>query len=109
MNESAEASETSANRRALSVVSSFLSSASWRTIGFQARGPVMYQKRPISVCSALRVVLAAPATSRISLRSRVQVSEVRAGGGGARNCDGVLITHGVTAPSVELTGTAVGM
>src|SRR5262249_4992680 len=99
---------TRANRRALSRRSSFLAAASCRTIGFHACGPVTNQKRAIAVCSAVRLVLVRPPTSLISFRSLVQTSESSAGGGAGRNCDPDVIVHGLTAPSVELTGMTVG-
>ena len=59
------------------------------------------------VCSAVRRVLFNAPSSRISLRSLVQVSEVRAGGGAGRNCEPAVMLQGVMAPAVEKTGIVV--
>src|SRR5215471_3602118 len=69
----------------------------------------MNQKRPIVVCSGERLTLSIRPSSRISLTSFVQVSEVSAGGAAGRNCEPLVITQGVTAPDVENTGTTVGI
>ena len=57
----------------------------------------------MSVCSAGRVLLLSPPISRISLKSRVQVSEVSAGGGGGRNCAALDITQVVKPLTVNET------
>jgi hypothetical protein len=69
---------------------------------------VKNQKRPMVVCSALRLVLLMLPNSRISLRSLVQTSEVSAGGGAGRNCEASRITQGVIFAAVDSTGTIVG-
>src|SRR5215471_3934304 len=69
----------------------------------------MNQNRPIIVCSGERLTLSILPSSRISLTSSVQVSEVSAGGAAGRNCEPLAITQGVTAPDVENNGTTVGI
>src|SRR5215470_18551740 len=108
MNASLVAIATSANMRAQSTMSSFLAAASWRTIGFHACGPVTNQKRPMSVCSAVRLVEVRPLRSLISPTSFAQVAELSTGGGAGRNCEPDVMTQGVIAPTVELIGTTVG-
>src|SRR5688500_18396377 len=78
-------------------------------LGLYVRGPVRNQKRAIVVCAAVRVLLAMPPTSRIPLKSRVQVSESSAGGAGGRNCLGPLITQGRYAATVLPSASAVGI
>src|SRR5262245_39140773 len=108
MKASLVASATRANSRALSVRSSCFRLTSWRRRGFHVCGPVTNQKRPMSVCSFVRLVLVWLPSSRIWLKSSVQVVESRVGGGAGRNCDPLSITHGFTPPKFELTGITVG-
>src|SRR5690242_13039359 len=107
MKASLTAMAVSAYNRAQSTRSICLAVAIWRTIGLKVRGPVNNQKRPIVVCSALRLLLLRLPSSRISLRSFVQTSEVSAGGAAGRNCEAAFITHGVIFPAVDSIGTAV--
>ncbi len=66
------------------------------------------QKRAIVVCSAERLVLALLPISRISFKSLVQVSDVSAGGGAARNCDALVIANGLIFELVDSIGIVVG-
>src|SRR5688500_6093963 len=98
MKASSVAIATSANSLALSTMSTFLIATSCRTIGFQAFGPVTNQKRPISVCAALRLLFARLPKLLISSTSFAQVAEVNGGGDPGRNCDSDVIDHGMTPP-----------
>src|SRR5262245_829682 len=108
MIESLPAIAVSAKTRALSSRLSFFCAAACRTIGFQICGPEMNQNRAMSVCSAVRLVLLSPPSSPLSFTSLVQVSESRAGGGGGRNCDALVMIQGVVALTLELIGITVG-
>src|SRR5689334_2996775 len=108
MNASAAAIETSACTRARSVRSSFDAASACCTTWFHVPGPVMNQKRATSVWLGVRTVLVSAPTSRISLRSRVQVSEVSDGGGPGRNSAPLAMTHGLHAPIVDPATAVVG-
>src|SRR3979490_3211976 len=84
----------SANRRAQSTRFKSLDAATCRRMGFQVCGPLVNQKRPMSVCSAVRRALVRPPISRISFTSFVHVGELSAGGDAGRNCAPVFITQG---------------
>ena len=73
-----------ANRRAQSTTFISLPVATWRRMGFQVCGPLVNQKRPMFVCSAVRLALARAPSSWISFTSFVHVDEVSAGGGAGR-------------------------
>jgi hypothetical protein len=69
---------------------------------------VKNQNRAIVVCSAERLALAWLPISRISFTSLVQVSDVKAGGGAARNCDALAIAKGWIFELVDSIGIVVG-
>src|SRR5882762_4458368 len=98
----------SANSRAQSTRFKSFDAATCRRIGFQVCGPLVNQKRPMSVCTAVRRALVRPPISRISFTSLVQVAELSAGGAAGRNCDPVFIAHGVTPPMFKEAGMVVG-
>src|SRR5436190_8937438 len=108
MNASPAAIDASAKSRAQSSRFICLCAATCCTMGLKVRGPARNQNFAMSVCSAERVLLLSPPISRISLKSRVQVSELSAGGGAGRNCAALDITHVVKPLTVDESGNAVG-
>src|SRR5690242_18820061 len=90
-NESIAATFTSANNRACSTAAIGRDDASERTTGFQAAGPVIDQKRAVSVCAADRSLLSFAPSRSTSAKSRAQTSLASSGGGTGRNSDGERI------------------
>src|ERR1700741_4683726 len=62
---------------------------------FQARGVFNAQNNAISDCSGVRIEPERTPITFTSLRSAAYSALLRARGGGKRNCDGRLSTHGV--------------
>src|SRR5689334_4314450 len=106
MNASAAAMDTRACTRARSTRSSFDAASACATSWFQVRGPVINQNRATSVWVGVRTVLLRAPTSRISLKSRVQASDVSDGGGPGRNSALLAMTQGLQSPTVELATAA---
>src|SRR5688572_22363434 len=96
MNESIAATLASANSLARSTAAIGRDVASDRTTAFHATGPVIDQKRAVSVCEDERAALSLAPSLLTSSRSRAQISLVSAGGGAGRNCAADRIDHGFT-------------
>src|ERR1043166_9104920 len=98
----------SANNRARATVVIVLEDASDRTTGFIDAGPVMDQKRAVSVCAAVRAALCRPPVLWISSKSRAHCSLFSAGGGPGRKRAPFSMTHVFTAGHSLETGSTVG-
>src|SRR5260221_5017394 len=81
-------------------------SASFSAISFQVFQIGPPQNFPITVCSAVRVVLVFWPRLFTSLMACAYAWLVKAGGGPGRNCVALLSTKGVTLPQVVNTGAA---
>src|SRR5215470_8240761 len=97
-----------ASSRALSVTSRLGAPATERATGQYTAGAVASQNFAIAVCSGVRCVLFFPPSALISLKSRVHVWLVKAGGGPGRNWSGRSMTHGVRFPQCGTAGITVG-
>ena len=85
----------SANKCAFSVRVRPRAAEIWAATRFHARGVFKAQNNASSVCCATRVGLESSPIALTSLKSAAYSGLLRPSGGGKRNCDGRLSTHGV--------------